>query len=212
MRVVKEAKERKNEILDRAMELFAAKGYDNTSVTDIMNAVGIAKGTLYYHFKSKEDILNGMIERIHYSAIERAKKVADNNEISIDEKILQTLLSLQVRDAGRLEILNEVHKPQNALMHQKMLQLMIKDVTPILAKVIMEGVEQEIFQTEHPYEGAELFIIYGNIIFDHGIMELTQDEMINKMVAFVDNMERVLGAKKGSMKYIFQMFENKGER
>lgn len=207
MRIIKEAKERRNEILDRATELFVTKGYDNTSVTDIMNAVGIAKGTLYYHFKSKEEILNGIIERIHYSVIERAKKVADNNEISVHEKILQTLLSLQVKDTGGMEILTEVHKPQNALMHQKMLQMMIRDVTPVLAQVVIEGIEQGIFHTDYPYEGAELFITYGNVIFDDGFMELTQEEMMKKMMAFVQNMERVFGVEKDSMKYVLQMFE-----
>ena len=54
----KEAEERKKEILDIAEELFTTKGYDNTSTTDILERVGIARGTLYYHFKSKEEILS----------------------------------------------------------------------------------------------------------------------------------------------------------
>ena len=57
MRVVKEAEERRNEILDVAERLFGTKGFDNTSTNDILKEIGIARGTLYYHFKSKEDIL-----------------------------------------------------------------------------------------------------------------------------------------------------------
>ena len=64
MRIVKEAEERREEILDAAEKLFAAKGFDNTSTGDILDAVGIARGTLYYHFKSKEDILDGVIQRV----------------------------------------------------------------------------------------------------------------------------------------------------
>ena len=64
MRTVKEAEERKNEILDVAERLFGTKGFDNTSTSDILNEVGIARGTLYYHFKSKEDILDAMIDRM----------------------------------------------------------------------------------------------------------------------------------------------------
>ncbi|MEI3178564.1 MAG: helix-turn-helix domain-containing protein [Lachnospiraceae bacterium] len=64
MRVVKEAEERKNEILDVAERLFGEKGFDNTSTNDILEEIGIARGTLYYHFKSKEDILDAMIERM----------------------------------------------------------------------------------------------------------------------------------------------------
>jgi AcrR family transcriptional regulator len=61
MRIVKTAEERRNEILDVAGRLFAAKGFDDTSITDIQNEVGIARGTLCYHFKSKEDILDAII-------------------------------------------------------------------------------------------------------------------------------------------------------
>ena len=69
MRIIKEAEERKNEILDVAGKLFGEKGYDATSTNDILKEIGIAKGTLYYHFKSKEDILDAMIERITDSLI-----------------------------------------------------------------------------------------------------------------------------------------------
>lgn len=64
MRVVKEATVRRNEILDAAEQLFVTKGFDGTSTNDILERVGIACGTLYYHFKSKEEILDAMIERM----------------------------------------------------------------------------------------------------------------------------------------------------
>ena len=50
----KESEERRNEILDAVDELFGQKGFDGTSTNDILEKVGIARGTLYYHFKSKE--------------------------------------------------------------------------------------------------------------------------------------------------------------
>ena len=65
MRIVKEAAERKNEILDAAEELFAARGYEETSTGDILDRVGIARGTLYYHFRSKEEILDALIGRLN---------------------------------------------------------------------------------------------------------------------------------------------------
>ena len=44
------------------MKLFAEKGYDATSIEDITATVGVAKGTLYYHFSSKEEIFNFLVE------------------------------------------------------------------------------------------------------------------------------------------------------
>ena len=52
----------KRKIFEAAMELFANKGYDGTSVEEITSVVGIAKGTLYYHFSSKEEIFNFLVD------------------------------------------------------------------------------------------------------------------------------------------------------
>lgn len=52
----------KRKIFETSMKLFAEKGYDATSIEEITSIVGVAKGTLYYHFSSKEEIFNFLIE------------------------------------------------------------------------------------------------------------------------------------------------------
>ena len=52
----------KRKIFETSMKLFAEKGYDATSIEEITATVGVAKGTLYYHFSSKEEIINFLIE------------------------------------------------------------------------------------------------------------------------------------------------------
>ena len=52
----------KRKIFETSMQLFAQKGYDATSVEEITATVGVAKGTLYYHFSSKEEIFQFLIE------------------------------------------------------------------------------------------------------------------------------------------------------
>lgn len=64
MRIVKEHDERKNEIIDTAAELFLDKGYDQCSINDILNSIGIAKGTFYHYFKSKEDVLDAAVNKM----------------------------------------------------------------------------------------------------------------------------------------------------
>ncbi|MCD7860688.1 MAG: TetR/AcrR family transcriptional regulator, partial [Oscillospiraceae bacterium] len=63
MRISKDADVRKAEILDAAEKLFQEKGYAKATTDDTLSATGIARGTLYYHFKSKEEILLAMIDR-----------------------------------------------------------------------------------------------------------------------------------------------------
>ena len=52
----------KRKIFETSMKLFAEKGYDATSIEEITATVGVAKGTLYYHFYSKEEIFNFLVE------------------------------------------------------------------------------------------------------------------------------------------------------
>ncbi len=52
----------KRKIFETSMKLFAEKGYDATSIEDITETVGVAKGTLYYHFTSKEEIFDFLVE------------------------------------------------------------------------------------------------------------------------------------------------------
>ncbi len=90
MRIVKEAAERRNEILDVAERLFFTNGYDNTSTNDILAEIGIARGTLYYHFKNKEDILDAMIDRILDETIKKTEKIitdSNHKQIKLIKKI-----------------------------------------------------------------------------------------------------------------------------
>ena len=120
MRVVKTAKERRDEILNVAERLFALKGFDYTSITDIQNEVGIARGTLYYHFKSKEDILDGIISRITTDLVGKAKAIAAQKEIPVLNRLTIMMRALNVNNDLGNEIMQQVHKLQNSLMHQKM--------------------------------------------------------------------------------------------
>ncbi len=52
----------KRKIFETSMKLFAAKGYEATSIEDITESIGVAKGTLYYHFSSKEEIFNFLVD------------------------------------------------------------------------------------------------------------------------------------------------------
>ena len=75
MRTVKEASVRRNEILDAAERLFGTNGFEQTSTNDLLAEIGIARGTLYYHFKSKEEILDAMIERISNRLLSKAQTI-----------------------------------------------------------------------------------------------------------------------------------------
>lgn len=207
MRVVKEAAERRNEILDVAEELFVTKGYDKTSTNDILERIGIARGTLYYHFKSKEDILNAMIERINEALIAKVRVIASDTKIPVIDRIVMTIAGLNVESDIGKEIIDQVHKPQNALMHQKMQKNLVEGVAPILAGLLEEGNAQGVFHVKYPAQTVEMFIIYSVTVFDDDY-DVQGEGAENRIKAFLYNIEQLLGAEEGSVqKAMIQLFK-----
>lgn len=201
MRIVKEAEIRREEILDAAEKLFAAKGFDNTSTGDILDAVGIARGTLYYHFKSKEDILDGVIQRITDRLIKDAGEIVRKKEMPVLERLTKAILSLNVDSRIGYEIMEQVHRPQNALMHQKMQTTLLSGINPILTELVEEGIEQGICHTRYPESVVEMTILYANTAFDElNIAGLSPEERERKISGFIYNLERLMGMAEGSLR------------
>ena len=199
MRIVKEAEERKNEILDAAEELFVSKGFDQTSTNDILEKVGIARGTLYYHFKSKEEILDAMIQRMMDQCMARARKAASDKSKSIPERLPQIIRALNMEDRLGEEMLQQMHKPQNALMHQKMQQQMINGIVPLIAELVEDGIKAGMFQTDYPKETVEMLFVYAGTIFDD-LTEQPPEEEMCRMEAFIYNIERLFGVEQGALR------------
>lgn len=208
MRVVKEAEERRNEILDTAERLFVEKGFDGTSTNDILNDIGIARGTLYYHFKSKEDILDAMIERLTGRLIANASEIVRKKELPVMQRLTMTMMSLNVSGGIGQEIMKQIHKPQNALMHQKMQTTLLSAVNPLITGLIEEGIAQGICSTDYPADVVEMVLLYSNTSFDE-LAELNSDERRKKITAFIYNLERLLGMERGSLdEVILPIFQN----
>lgn len=198
MRIVKEAAERRKEILDVAERLFVTKGYDQASTNDILAEIGIARGTLYYHFKSKEDILDAIIDRILDDIVFKVKNVAMDESKPVLERLPKAVLSANVDTEVGDMILEQVHKPQNALMHQKMQEKLLYSIAPFFVKIIKDGVEQGLMSTDYPDQVVEMTLLYANTAFDASL-DIAPDEKIKKILAFTCNLELMLNMERGSL-------------
>ena len=85
----------KRKIFETSMKLFAQKGYEATSIEEITATVGVAKGTLYYHFSSKEEIFYFLVEegmKLLKNSIEIKTSKLDN---AIDK--LKAIILIQIK-------------------------------------------------------------------------------------------------------------------
>lgn len=198
MRVVKDAEERRNEILDVAERLFCAKGFDNASTNDILKEIGIARGTLYYHFKSKEDILDAMIERLTNQMVAKAATIALDESIPVLERLTRTMLSLNLDNELGDMIMEQVHRPQNALMHQKLENMLLGRVNKLITKITEDGIKQGIIHTDYPAEAVEMIMTYSYTAFD-SMNQYSEEEEQRKIMGFVYHTERVMGMEAGAL-------------
>ncbi|EGD47901.1 transcriptional regulator, TetR family [Ruminiclostridium papyrosolvens DSM 2782] len=210
MRVIKDADVRKNEILDVAEELFNLNGFDATTISAIIEKAGIARGTVYYHFKSKEDVLDALIERHCERLLAEAKEIAADSRLPVMERLIQTLMSMNGDKEGTPSVITQqMHRPQNALMHQKTHETMLEAIPPILMGIIEDGIKEGIFNTPYPYESLEMVVAHVNTVFDDYAEKLTGKELLKRIRAFIFNLERLFGAAPGSFDSVNALF-NKG--
>lgn len=186
MRVVKGYEERKTQIVEISECFFMERGYDNCSVNDIVKAAGIAKGTFFYYFSEKKDVLDEIIRRKSVKIEDECIKIAMITGINNEKRFLITLLQVN-KAAGLTEEkvsqptkdMSEIHKPENALMHHKCRIALLRILTPILANILRAD-----------YDEQKYGVLEDNImIILSAVLTLTEEEVIGKETC---NMLRIL--------------------
>nr|WP_300006272.1 TetR/AcrR family transcriptional regulator [Tissierella sp.] len=187
--------EKRNEILDAAEILFTAKGYEKCSVNNILEKVGIAKGTFYYYFKSKEEVLDSIIDRVTQMVFKRVEAIAEDKNLSSKEKLIKAILSMRVESDRDNDFMTRIHKPENALTHQKSLRLMLVTITPILDKIVEEGISRGSFKSDFPKQYLQIFLTSTMTLLDDGIFKTSPQEQQKIIRALVSLLEKMLGVR-----------------
>jgi len=141
----------KRKIFETSMKLFAEKGYDATSVEEITAVVGIAKGTLYYHFSSKEEIFNFLIDegmKLLQNSIE-IKTAKCENAIEKLKAVILIQIKVLVKYEDLLTILlSQIwgKEPRNI----KLKEYIFKYIETI-EQIVIEGIQKdEIHSSKDP--------------------------------------------------------------
>ena len=192
MRITKKHDERRNEILEVAEQLFYAKGFERCTVNDILKEVAIAKGTFYHYFKSKEEVMDAIISRNIEIVIGRVEKTLKRDDIDPVEKLMNAFLAMRVNDKVGSNMLDDLHRPENALLHQKILNQMIGSMAPILVKIIEEGIEKNVWSCRYPLQYMQIFLAASLTLTDEGIFEVDADSKMKIITALISMLEKML--------------------
>ena len=194
---MKKGEKRKQELLRIAYSMFVEKGYDNTSIDEIIARAGIAKGTYYYHFPSKEATLEAVIDMMIDEEVGRARAVVES-PMPVPEKVAAVIYSFQPGQ-GEKSIADAVEAEENIILHEKLNKRIISEALPLLSQVVREGDTQGIFDCEQIEERVRMILILSARAFDDGNVSE------NDLMVFIDIVEKILGAKPGTMGFVREL-------
>lgn len=203
---------KKNQILEVSLSLFLEKGFDKTSITDILERLNIARGTLYYHFESKEAIMDAIIERAGLQIMTELENIGNDPSLSVYEKFFALFAGMNMRRlSGGDQIIDYLNRPQNALFHEKSNQMIIEKVSPILAHILSEGISAQLFENAFPDETAEMILTVAIGFLDRNNPDLTEKDLLKRYSALLYNVERMLGTEQGSFDRFRESFRHQEE-
>jgi AcrR family transcriptional regulator len=196
---MKKGEKRKKELLKIAYDMFLTQGYENTSVDEIIAKAQIAKGTYYYYFQSKEQMLEEVIDMMIDNETETAKQII-KTDIPVPQKIVGIVTSMKPTEAEQ-PIKNTLFQPENVLMHYKVRKKLIDIITPVLSEVIEEGVKEGIFECDNIAERVKMLLIISDSTFNEGAFSERD------ISVFIDMTEKLLGAENGTMGFIYDLID-----
>jgi len=205
-RIVKKPDESKADIIKAATYLFQTTKYDKITIQNIMDRLGIAKGTVYHYFKSKADLLEAVSENIVDSTTHLTKSLIEQTKGSSLKK-MQILIEAGNVSNEHSTILETLHRPENTVIHLRILALALKKQAPLYADLIQQGCNEGIFKTNHPLECAEFIIAATQFLTDRGIYSWTNHDLKRRKNALPALIEQQLNAPHGSFQFLNQLIK-----
>jgi AcrR family transcriptional regulator len=181
-RITKEPDVRKQEILDAAMELFAAKGYEKTTIADIANKLHISQGLYYRYFKTKDEIFEAGLEHYANHFVEIYKADLSDASIPLGDRIkaMRTYKDVESQDSIYYRFF---HTQTRKSFHTLLFIRVCEKMHIIFTQLIQEAMDRGDVFFDNPGTAAS-FLVYGQ----HGIMTdptLSDAEKIQESKSFM---------------------------
>ncbi len=202
---------RKEQIFSAAYRLFMSQGYETSTVQSIIRTVGIAKGTFYHYFSSKEELLSQLALWQFEGAEGMLRAIVDDTEMTALEKFEKLgehmgMWKLENRELI-LSLSRTLYHPDNLRLRHTFQQQSKEGFAPIYAQIINQGVEEGVFDVVYPRESAEMIMLLSFGIGEELVplvLKMQDDpqyaqKVKQKLWSFERAVERLLGAEEGRL-------------
>ena len=207
---MKKGDQRRDELLATAERLFYTKGYEGTSVQDILTEMNFSKGGFYHHFDSKLAVLEAICEQRAQETCDRAREAAGAQQGAVNRlnALLHDSALLHSGNVGLVFLLIQVaYREDGALMREKMKQCQLEQMQAVLAEILAEGAQtREFFVTDVPSTAQLVMRLYMQFTDEIALLlareeneERLCEAMVAKLRVYRTAIERVLVAPFGSV-------------
>lgn len=178
-------------ILEVAQKLFLEKGYDNTTIQDIVDKLGgLTKGAIYHHFKSKEDIIVALSDKMFMESnpFVAVKKRSDLNAL---EKMREVIRLNQANSKSVQIEIQALPLLQNPRIFAEMMETNRRNLSPLWLELIEEGVRDGSVHTKYAKEIAELIPFLGDVWLYPAVYPATEEEVFHKFLFLKEMLEKM---------------------
>ncbi len=202
------------EYLRTARRMFLERGYENTSVKNIIDELGVAKGTFYHYFPSKEALLDALISDFTDQFRDKVAELVNREDLNSLEKLNSYFrINREIKKSNpelMMIFLKAMHNNSNILFRHKMHKTGVEKILPEFLKILKQGAAENIFNMDDPEETAEILISIGTTYLDSTgplMMRIAEEpELIDviekKLLAYESSFARLLGIDKKHLKII----------
>ena len=199
------------QILDTAEKLFFERGYDRTSVQDILDALQMSKGGFYHYFDAKDSVLRAVSERRAQSRFDQLNAAVCGSRRSPVEKLNMVLAMANLFEAEEAPfaalMLKLCYRDKDAAMCAHRRRVLVDGLLPTLNDIIAEGMADGSLHTRHPMESGRLLMLMAcdvddevcNLLADNPDNPDVMLRMLEMLNTWRDSVERLVGAPYGTV-------------
>ena len=215
-RVVKAAAVRRAELIDTAQRLFLEKGYERTTINDVIAATQLSKGAFYHHFRAKEDLLAAIAERFARQALAAAEAVQSERSLTALQR-LNLLLAIsrewKAENLPRLKAMFTVLlRPENAVLYHRITNAVLSAMEPTFAAIIEDGQKEGVVDATDAQLAAEailwmsesrrLLVAEAMAVAERGDVAAATKMIVDRIRAEEAMVDRMLGLPPGSIEIV----------
>ena len=194
-----------NQILDALQKLLETKDIQTISVSEIAQAAGIGKGSIYYYFPSKDAILEALIERNYAKPLETAKNLALQSDVP---PFTRMAMIFQACRNSSIQLMSHRSDPsqksveEKAYIHQKYMHHIISELKPALTEIICQAVEIGEIHCDYPAALAEIVLIVLTVKLDNTIVPGSREEIEDTIQGLIRLLEKGTENPAGSLNFL----------